>query len=670
MKDKLRTMWGELTRREQLQLKAWFCVLGLGLLLLLLGVRILTTVLDYDNKRKEQESVPEHVPVVQLLTNVWIMDADEWKVQLFRDGVEEIRYFAEQSGKNMPEPETFREQIADIELTDGRITAVRVKKERIHGKVLSAAPDSLELEGYGRLPLAPDYKGYRIYNTLVMCTAADLPFGYDFADFCVDNGEICGILMAKEAAMEYIRVLVKTSDYAETLHRELVLTADCDFMVQYGTPEALQTESFPAGTELTLKDDSSFFTGDRVRVVPSVLTGKLYLNNVRRNCENAGYRGHLELQPTEGGIAVVNELLLEEYLYSVVPSEMPASYPAEALRAQAVCARTYAYGYMLRAGYPQYGAHVDDSTSYQVYNNIAEQESTTTAVKETYGQLLVTADNQPAQTYYYSTSCGAGTDAGVWNGDGMSELPYLTAKVHNFTTLQQDVVLENEGDTLVENPIENHSESLPENPALLLGQEDAFGHFITRENPDDFEAGEIWYRWNYHVPELDRKVILKALQERYAANPQLILTLKDGEYVSAPIKELSQIKELYISKRGSGGVAAELVIDTGKHTYKVLTEYSIRYVLCSGDDVVIRRDGSKSTPLTLLPSAFFVLETEKAGGKEDGKVVGYKLIGGGFGHGVGMSQNGAKNMAAAGYKAEEILQFYYEGCDVRHIYTE
>ena len=51
---------------------------------------------------------------------------------------------------------------------------------------------------------------------------------------------------------------------------------------------------------------------------------------------------------------MVNELPLEEYLYSVVPSEMPASYPLEALKAQAICARTYAYGHMLRAGYPRY----------------------------------------------------------------------------------------------------------------------------------------------------------------------------------------------------------------------------------------------------------------------------------------------------------------------------
>ena len=60
---------------------------------------------------------------------------------------------------------------------------------------------------------------------------------------------------------------------------------------------------------------------------------------------------------------------------------MPADYPAEALNAQAICARTYAYGRMEHAGYPQYGAHVDDSTSYQVYNNVGEQEGSTTAVK-------------------------------------------------------------------------------------------------------------------------------------------------------------------------------------------------------------------------------------------------------------------------------------------------
>ena len=66
---------------------------------------------------------------------------------------------------------------------------------------------------------------------------------------------------------------------------------------------------------------------------------------------------------------------------------------------------------------------------------------------------------------------------------------------------------------------------------------------------------------------------------------------------------------------------------------------------------------------TLLPSGFFVLET----GKQGENVVGYSLSGGGFGHGVGMSQNGAKHMAMEGYTAEEILKFFFGECVIKTI---
>ena len=64
---------------------------------------------------------------------------------------------------------------------------------------------------------------------------------------------------------------------------------------------------------------------------------------------------------------------------------------------------------------------------------------------------------------------------------------------------------------------------------------------------------------------------------------------------------------------------------------------------------------------SLLPSAFFILDIEK---KEE-EVKGIRILGGGFGHGVGMSQNGAKALANLGYQEEEILAFYYQGCEVR-----
>ena len=71
---------------------------------------------------------------------------------------------------------------------------------------------------------------------------------------------------------------------------------------------------------------------------------------------------------------MINELSMESYLCGVVPSEMPASYELEALKAQAVCARSYARRQMESYGYPEYEAHVNDSTDFQVYNNSQPQE--------------------------------------------------------------------------------------------------------------------------------------------------------------------------------------------------------------------------------------------------------------------------------------------------------
>ena len=84
----------------------------------------------------------------------------------------------------------------------------------------------------------------------------------------------------------------------------------------------------------------------------------------------------------------------------------------------------------------------------------------------------------------------------------------------------------------------------------------------------------------------------------------------------------------------------------------------------SGETKVRRADESLVEMPNLLPSGFFIIEA----GKKNGNVIGYTLTGGGFGHGVGMSQNGARAMARKGYSYEEILLFFYEDCSLRAIY--
>lgn len=641
--------WFRLSKAQRIQMKKFICLLGVLLLVLLLLWKIIASQGNGDSEVKKPDKEKDHIPVMQILSNVWIMEEDEEGILIFREGnqeryawgTEEAESAEEDGAEKLYRPEqSVREQVADVILSDGRVISAVPKTEKINGRILAAGKDWIEVEGYGRLTLTEDYKGYRLYDSLSMCTVKDLFFGYSDTDLCLENGEICAVLMVKEEAMKYIRVLLKASDYKGSFHNAPVVTADTGFGVTYyGEAGQQVTESFQAGEEIEFGSDSPFLAGGRVTVRPDVLTGKVILKNVQRSQGTPAYRGCIELLKTEEGIVVINEVLLEEYLYSVVPSEMPSRYPSEALKAQAICARTYAYGHMEHAGFPQYGAHVDDSTTYQVYNNIREQESTTTAVKETFGQLLYTEEGPLAGTYYYSTSCGVGSDANVWKTESAPLITYLVARNISKSAGEEDL-------------------------GEKLREESAFYDYIMSKNEDDFEVGEAWYRWSYEVKKPDGDVILERLKTRYKANSKQILTLEDGEYVSKAVESLGELRNLEIVKRGAGGTADELVIEGTKNTYKVISGHNIRYVLNNGESKVIRQDGSKVASTSLLPSSFFVIQVDR---KKD-TVTGYKLIGGGFGHGVGMSQNGAKEMAKYGYTAWDILTFFYKDCILKQIY--
>lgn len=374
---------------------------------------------------------------------------------------------------------------------------------------------------------------------------------------------------------------------------------------------------------------------DKIRVViTNKETGGIYHESAEEWQSRTDYRGTIEVVEEEKGFVVINELPIEEYLYSVVTSEMPASYPIEALKAQAICARTYAYLHVLSPGYPQWNAHVDDTTAYQVYHSVAEQETTTRAVNETEGLVLFAPGEQAlAQTYYYSTSCGYGSDAHVWRTRYADSYPYIQSRHINAGDKEQKPLTEEE-----------------------------FVAYLNSVNELDYEANEGWYRWTYRVEDLDVARMEKILKKRYGANEKLILTKAGDDYVSQPIERLGDVTNMEISRREAGGVADELLIYTDTAVYKVITELNIRYVLNDGCSPVKRRDGVSVEMNSLLPSAFITLEVIR----EDDYIIGYHIKGGGYGHGAGMSQNAAKSMANAGMCAEDILNFFFADCIVKH----
>lgn len=567
------------------------------------------------------------------LDNIWVMESDkEEGIRFFFEGYEIFLCKEELSDEAREKIE--REQIADLSFEDGILKKGVSKTEKLNGKILNIKENSITLEEKGDFELAENFKAYRLYGTLEQIKKTDLIVGYDFTDFVVEDGKICAGLVIKEEAMQNIRVLIKNNDFSGYSHEEIKVSCDTDFTITYGKAEEVKTDTFEAGETVVIGKDSDYFKGQRVVITPEALSGKIKLLHLNRSQGIPEYRGSIELTKEDGDIFIVNEVLLEEYLYSVVPSEMPASYPSEALKAQAVCARTYAYAKMLHSPLAWYGAHVDDSTAYQVYNNIAEKAEATKAVKETAGMLLAYEEDLVG-AYYYSTSCGFGTTAEVWKG-GNEDIPYLQSK---------DIGSE-QGEYTAQN----------------LTEEEAFAEFIRETEENDFEKEEDWYRWSYTVEEINSETIEERLKKRFEANGQLVLTLNtDGEYESKKIKNIGKIQDVYVEKRNPGGVADELIIVAENAQMKVISEYNIRYVLNDGETKVIRQDGSEVASASLLPSAFCVISVEE----EDGNVVGYTVTGGGYGHGVGMSQNGAKSMAAQGWNYEDILTFFYDGSGLK-----
>jgi stage II sporulation protein D len=179
--------------------------------------------------------------------------------------------------------------------------------------------------------------------------------------------------------------------------------------------------SLLASGRIRVVDGTSGRTRGRVAAPVTVSGGASWClrgaadNGVR----DGAYRGRAVISPDGRALLVVNRLGMESYLRGVVPSEMPSAWPAEALEAQAVIARSYA----LRSLRPASPYDVYADVRSQVYGGIDREVPSTTAAVTATRSAVVTAGGQVAQTFFFSTSGGrtAGNEE-VWGGTPISYL--------------------------------------------------------------------------------------------------------------------------------------------------------------------------------------------------------------------------------------------------------
>lgn len=334
------------------------------------------------------------------------------------------------------------------------------------------------------------------------------------------------------------------------------------------------------------------------------------------------YRGRIEIgRYGKQSLTAVNIIHVESYLYGVVPGEMVSSWPTQALKAQAVCARSFA---LSKTDYSsdsniEKAFSLDDTSNSQVYKGYGgETVATNAAVNSTKGEV-VTYQGKIIASYYYSTSGGRTEDStDVW---GMNA-PYLASVVDNY-------------------------ESEPEKAPWVIAMSKA-------------EIAQKLMEAGYGVGTVDK--VLAEIATKSGRVYSLKVVGKDRTQVIQS-QEIRDVFDLYSTK-------FKVISSKDKtNQVSVLSADGISKVNLK-DCTVISQEG-KLTSLSNTDNRIYIAKSsdnlsafvkETPGNKDV-----YFFVGMGFGHGVGMSQSGAKGMAMAGYSYQKIIQYYYKGCYVKKI---
>jgi len=317
------------------------------------------------------------------------------------------------------------------------------------------------------------------------------------------------------------------------------------------------------------------------------------------------YRGTMEFTRfTDSDLTLVNTLAIEPYLYGVVPSEIQALSPTEAIKAQAVAARTYTLKNMGK--YKKWGFDLTDTIESQVYSGYeGEKVQTNLAVDATRGQKAM-YNGALASLFYFSSSGGMTEDnVNVWG----TPYPYL------------------------------------------------------RSVPDPYEAKN---SYNYYW----QKVLTPADVERYLATAGVDL----GSVQSISTLEFSTAQRVIKLKiTGSKGsmtfqrdacrtlleFPSQMYTLGGTQTMSILGSDGVVTQAGPAGLTVVSADGNAVIP---ADGSAVVAVGRDNGLAYTGTASGlFVFTGYGWGHGIGMSQEGAKGFAANGYTYDRILSHYFPG---------
>lgn len=369
-------------------------------------------------------------------------------------------------------------------------------------------------------------------------------------------------------------------------------------------------------------------SNDRIRVAASGEETRLY-------------GGEMRFQPNAyGTYTLVNEVPIETYLRGVVPHEIGLGAPYTAIEAQAILARTYALRNLRRFAIDDYQLCAD--TQCQVYWGLGgAADITDRAIAATRGKVL-TFNNELVDALYSSTTGGITAPfSHVWDGP---DRPYLRAVIDSVSNLWD----------LSARPLSNETNFR------------TFMNLASGFNEEEWDT----FRWR-------REGTLESLTE----DMQTYLRV-----IQHPLENIQKVEKIEVTERADSGRVQVVTVTTDLGDIELRKDEVIRALFPPRstlfylepiyetvqpppstpvpDDGAVGGTDPQNEGLLLLPPV------ENAVPAPTQELKGYAFVGGGFGHGVGMSQTGAYNLGELGWSSDRILSFYYPGSELQVLHDD
>ena len=514
-------------------------------------------------------------------------------------------------------------ELARTDEDETQITMVKTQNVWVNGSSYSTSDNGGEAIGCYHVLVG---SGYRSYEEAAAAADgyADGFVAWVDGDYQVRAGSYTSESAAQSAASSYGGTVAGTSSYGVNVTR----TGSAEILFQ-----------FDGGADLALG------------VMPDV-TGA---DAVRTWFKGYRYYGGFRYERISGGnLTVVNIVDLETYIKGVIPYEMSNSWPLEALKVQAVCARSYAYVNIQSNKHTSYHFDVCNSTDCQVYYGAGANSSsyqandrTDQAVDETAGEYAW-YNGQVIEALYSSSHGGASESVyNVW-GSSLERYPYLCGVSDPY---EADMASKNSysswtvsySSSELAQRLQNYCYNTSSGIASLTLTYSDLGNVIqVRVNYNNGESNTIKPSSTYGI--------------RTSFGVHSIRFTVNGQGASSGSSSGSA---------GGGGIAVNGSSSLGSQdSYTVISGSGTQsqvsldglYAISGSGSIAPAGDGTSSGGSgTGTPSGTQVTVSGSS----------YTFQGSGYGHQLGLSQYGAWAMAERGFSYDEIIEFYYPGTYVR-----